>query len=116
MAGPLLWPKEPHVRLPILRTATVWWARCCRGVLTANLGLNMRRICAFTALTLVWSLSLVLAGHLWNRYSDETEALGFSGIYERALAAQAGFAGDPQAYRAATTGSGFVQQASALEE
>ena len=76
----------------------------------------MRRICAFTALTLVWSLGLVLAGHLWNRYSDETESLGFDSIYERALAAQAGFAGDAQAYRAATAHAGFVRKASALEE
>ena len=76
----------------------------------------MRRICAFTALTLVWSLGLVLAGHLWNRYSNETEVLGFDGIYERILAAQAGFADDAKAYRAATAGAGFVQKASALEE
>ena len=76
----------------------------------------MRRICSFTALTLVWSLSLVLVGHLWNCYSNETESLGFGGVYERVLAAQAGFAGDAQAYRAATAGAGFTHQASALEE
>jgi hypothetical protein len=45
-------------------------------------------------------LFLVLVG-LCDRYERETAALGFSGIYERYLASQAGFPGDPQAYRAA---------------
>jgi hypothetical protein len=40
---------------------------------------------------------LVLIG-LWDPYEQETGALGFSGIYERYLAA--GFADDPKAYRA----------------
>jgi hypothetical protein len=44
-------------------------------------------------------LFLVLMG-LWDRYERETAALGFSGVYERYLAFQAGLAGDPQAYRA----------------
>jgi len=42
---------------------------------------------------------LVLIG-LWDRYEQETAALGFSGPYERYLASQAGFADDPKAYRA----------------
>jgi hypothetical protein len=45
-------------------------------------------------------LFLVLMG-LWDRYERETAALGFRGVYERYLASQAGFAGDPHAYRAA---------------
>jgi hypothetical protein len=44
-------------------------------------------------------LLLVLIG-LWDGYEQETEALGFSGIYERYLASQAGFADDAKAYRA----------------
>jgi hypothetical protein len=47
-------------------------------------------------------------------------ALGFSGIYERSLAAWAGFAGDPQGYRAFAEAERtlplIVRQASALEE
>jgi hypothetical protein len=38
-------------------------------------------------------LLLVLIG-LWDRYEEETAALGFSGIYERYLASQAGFSVD----------------------
>jgi hypothetical protein len=38
----------------------------------------------------------VLIG-LWDRYSQETAALGFGGIYERYLASQAGFPDDPRA-------------------
>ncbi len=43
---------------------------------------------------------LVLIG-LWDRYEQETAALGFSGIYERYLASQAGFSSDPKARAAA---------------
>jgi hypothetical protein len=43
-------------------------------------------------------LLLVLIG-LWDGYEQETKALGFSGIYERYLASQAGFADDAKAYR-----------------
>ncbi len=42
---------------------------------------------------------LVLIG-LWDRYEQETKELGFSGLYERYLASQAGFADDLKAYRA----------------
>jgi hypothetical protein len=51
-----------------------------------------------------------------SRYSEEAEALGFNGIFERVLAAQAGFGDDAQAYRAAMSSPDAVQKASALEE
>jgi len=64
---------------------------------------------------------LVLIG-LWDRYEHETAALGFTGIYERYLASQAGFADDPKAYRAVveaerarTAGMGETETA-AIEE
>jgi hypothetical protein len=56
-----------------------------------------------------------VVGHLWERYTEETAALGFSGIYERYLAGQAGFGDDAQGYRAALH-PGIVQEASASEE
>jgi hypothetical protein len=86
-------------------------------VATAELGLSMiaRTVSVWTILSLVGVLSGVLIGHLWDRYSQETEALGFSGIYERYLASQAGFRDDVQGYRAMSHG-GMVQEASALEE
>ena len=74
-----------------------------------------RTVSVWTILSLVGVLSGVLIGHLWDRYSQETEALGFSGIYERYLASQAGFADDVQAYRAMSR-AGMVHEASALEE
>jgi hypothetical protein len=55
-------------------------------------------------------LSGVLTGQLWTRYSEEAQVLGFNGIFERILAAQAGFGDDAQAYRAATSGLGEVQK------
>jgi hypothetical protein len=61
-----------------------------------------RTLSGFTVLAMAGVLSGVLSGHLWNRYSQETEALGFSGIYERYLASQAGFGDDAQGYRAAS--------------
>jgi hypothetical protein len=60
-------------------------------------------------------LSGLVVGHLWERYTEETAALGFSGIYERYLASQAGFSDDAQGYRAASR-VGMVYEASALEE
>ena len=74
-----------------------------------------RTLSGFTVLAMAGVLSGVLSGHLWNRYSQETEALGFSGIYERYLASQAGFGDDAQSYRAASRAGG-VHEASALEE
>ena len=59
-----------------------------------------RVLLTLTALAVTGFVLLVLIG-LWDRYEKETAALGFSGIYERYLASQAGFADDPKAYRAA---------------
>jgi hypothetical protein len=73
-----------------------------------------RTLFVWTVLALVGVLSGVLITHLWDRYSQETEALGFSGIHERYLASQAGFGGDAQAYRAQLR-AGFVYEASAEE-
>jgi hypothetical protein len=62
---------------------------------------------------------LVLIG-LWDPYEQETGALGFSGIYERYLASQAGFADDPKAYRAVVeaehTRTAGVGETAAIEE
>jgi hypothetical protein len=74
-----------------------------------------RTVSVWTMLSLVGVLSGVLIAHLWDRYSQETEALGFSGVYERYLASQAGFGDDAQGYRAMSH-TGMVQKASALEE
>ena len=84
---------------------------------TGSWGLSMiaRTVSVWTILSLVGVLSGVLIGHLWDRYSQETEALGFSGIYERYLASQAGFGDDAQGYRAMSH-AGMVHEASALEE
>jgi hypothetical protein len=53
------------------------------------------------ALALTAFAVLVFIGK-WDRYAQETTALGFSSIYERYLASQAGFPNEPSAYRAAT--------------
>ena len=84
---------------------------------TGNLGANMirRTLSVWAVLALVGVLSAILIGHLWDRYSQETEALGFSGTYERYLASQAGFGDDAQGYRAMSH-AGMVHEASALEE
>ena len=84
---------------------------------TGNWVLSMiaRTMSVWTILSLVGVLSGVLIGHLWDRYSQETEALGFSGTYERYLASQAGFGDDAQGYRAMSH-AGMVHEASALEE
>ena len=47
------------------------------------------------------SLAAVVLIGFSDRYSQETAALGFDGIYERYLASQAGFPNEPIAYRAA---------------
>jgi len=84
---------------------------------TGNLGISKiaRTVSVWTILLLAGVLSGVLIDHLWNRYSQETEALGFSGVYERYLASKAGFGDDAQAYRAMSH-AGMVQEASVLEE
>ena len=65
------------------------------------------------------ALRFVLIG-LWDPYEQETGALGFSGIYERYLASQAGFADDPKAYRAVVeaehTRTAGVGETAAIEE
>jgi hypothetical protein len=70
-------------------------------------------------LTLAALAVLVLIG-LWERHAQEATALGFSGIYERYLAFQAGFPNDPTAYRAAETApmpqAGTTAEAAAFEE
>jgi hypothetical protein len=63
-----------------------------------------RTLWCLPVLAMAVALSCVLIGHLWDCYSRDTEALGFTGIYERYLARQAGFPDDPQAYRVASAG------------
>jgi hypothetical protein len=74
-----------------------------------------------TVLALTSFLVAVQIGHLWSRYAQETAALGFSGIYERFQAWQAGFSDDPTAYRAAVEAqragqAGLVVETAAVEE
>ena len=64
------------------------------------------------SLALTSFLVAVQIGHLWSRYAQETAALGFSGIYERFQAWQAGFSDDPTAYRAAVEVSAPGEQGS----
>jgi hypothetical protein len=45
----------------------------------------IRRLLSLSVLALTGYLVLVLSGHLWDRHSQETQALGFSGIYDRYL-------------------------------
>ena len=59
------------------------------------IGRTLLSLFSSTVLALTSVLILLLAGHLWDRYSQETEALGFNGVYERFLALQAGFPDDP---------------------
>jgi hypothetical protein len=79
------------------------------------------RILNLAVLALTGFLGVMLSGHLWGRYAQETAALGFGGIYERFQASQAGFANDPIAYRAAAKAgsaqqSGLLLEANAVEE
>ena len=71
------------------------------------------------AFALTGFVVLTLIG-LWDRYEQETKALGFSGIYERNLALQAGFADDPKAYRAVVeaehTRTAGVKETAGIEE
>jgi hypothetical protein len=73
-----------------------------------------RTLSIWTVLTLAGVLSGVLISHVWDRYLQETEALGFGGIYERYLASRAGFGDDAQAYRDMSR-AGLVNEASAEE-
>jgi hypothetical protein len=54
-----------------------------------------RILLTVAALAVTGFMLLVLIG-VWDRYEQETAALGFSGIYERYLAWQAGFSVDPK--------------------
>jgi hypothetical protein len=56
----------------------------------------IRTLCTCVVLSGVAGLSGVVTGHLWNRYADENGLWRFSGVYERILAAQAGFVADPR--------------------
>ena len=57
-----------------------------------------RILLSLIAFALTGFVVLTLIG-LWDRYEQETKELGFSGLYERYRASQAGFADDPKAYR-----------------
>jgi hypothetical protein len=79
----------------------------------------IRNLLSLSVLTLTGYLVVVLAGHLWDRHSQETQAMGFSGIYARYLASSTGFAGDPNTDGAATEVEGAQQlpdRASAVRE
>ncbi len=84
-------------------------------------GMIGRILAISTVLALTAFLVAVLIGHLWSRYAQETAAWGFSGIYERLQAWQAGFSDDPTAYRAAAEASRagqaeLVVETAAVEE
>ena len=74
-----------------------------------------RILAGLSVLAMAAVLSGVVVGHLWERYTEETAALGFTGIYERYLASRAGFGDDAQGYRAASRPD-LLQEASASEE
>jgi len=59
-----------------------------------------RILLTVAALAVTGFMLLVLIG-LWDRYEQEPAALGFSGIYERYLAWQAGLSVDPKGGAAA---------------
>ena len=61
----------------------------------------IRNLLSLSVLALTGYLVVVLAGHLWDRHSQETQAMGFSGIYERYLASRADASDDANTYRAA---------------
>jgi hypothetical protein len=56
--------------------------------------MTIRSLLSLSVLVLTGYLVLVLAGHLWDRHAQETQAMGFSGIYDRYLASNVGFPGD----------------------
>jgi hypothetical protein len=78
-----------------------------------------RILLSVAAIALAGFVGLVLIG-LWDRHAQEARAAGFSGIYERYLAAQAGFPNDPRAYRADVNKragqAGDLRETAALEE
>ena len=70
----------------------------CRFGMQNCLSLIGRILLGSVTLALAAFAVLVFIG-LWERHAQEATALGFSGIYERYLAFQAGFPNDPMAYR-----------------
>jgi hypothetical protein len=78
-----------------------------------------RILLTLTGLAVSGLLLLVLIG-LWDRYEEETAALGFGGIYERYLASQAGFSVDlkgraaPEAERRPQIGTAMIGKAAGL--
>jgi len=69
----------------------------------------IRNLLTLSVLALAGYLVLVLAGHLWDRHAQETQAMGFSGVYERYLVSRAGSPDDPNTYRAAAEAEGTQQ-------
>jgi hypothetical protein len=57
----------------------------------------IRAVFSLAVLALAGYLVVVLSGHLWGRYQEETAALGFGGVSER-LASQVGVAGPVSAF------------------
>ena len=43
----------------------------------------IRAVFSLAVLALAGVLVVVLSGHVWGRYQEETAALGFGGVYER---------------------------------
>jgi len=78
-----------------------------------------RILLSLAAFALTGFVILTLIG-LWDRYEQETKGLGFSGLYERYLASQAGFADDPKAYLAVVEAerarTACVGETAAIEE
>jgi hypothetical protein len=70
----------------------VWHGKWSSGIGRILLGSAALAFAAFVVLVFIG---------MWDRYAQETQALGFNGIYERYLASQAGFPNEPSAYRAA---------------
>jgi hypothetical protein len=64
----------------------------------------IRNLLSLSVLALTGYLVLVLGGHLWDRHAQETQAMGFSGIYERYVASRA--PDDANTYRAAAETDG----------
>jgi hypothetical protein len=71
--------------------------------------MTIRGLFSLAVLACVGFLSLVLVDHLWSRYSQETEARGFVGGYERS--SQAGFPDNPIADRGSADTSGAREPA-----
>jgi hypothetical protein len=69
--------------------------------------MTIRGLFSFAVLACVGFLSLVLVDHLWSRYSQETEARGLVGGYERS--SQAG--DNPNADRGSPDAGGARESA-----